>query len=535
MSTVRASSPSQARSFATLFLFSGFNIIAAAGVELVNMRYFGAGPHKDAYDMAYFIPTMLIYLFGLDLWKGLSTALFSRLSVNESEERWRVFSSIVTIMLTVGSALCVACLFLAPWIVAVVAPGYTVVVPPYDAPRAPLCVHLLRLNLPVILLLSLTGFFDSVLVAHHVYGWSSLSQVMLKVAQVLAVLGWARHFGISVLPIGTVIGLSVALVAQTVMLRRHGIRYRPFYCDWKSPKLRVALRQIGPLFLSVVAAQLAGLCVWNVASLGAVGTVACLGYAVRLVGTISQLVVQPLSTSYAPRIARFVELGDSAAARDLTVRSATWLTYCTWTIALLVLLACEPLLKVLQPFTTLTTENVTLLAFFVKVLALVGWCKGTGLLGIYFGLAKGASWRVFLVNFCDAAVLGSTVVVLTLLVGTKVALPTASLAGAAAGGVAGLVWLEKSLGNIAGVLARRVIGWALVILATGLVVGFLDAYVVSMVPGNPPLAHVLAVAVLVPIAVSSVGLACKLPELEVAVARAKGWLRRRTAPPVGAP
>lgn len=528
MCAVQASSPSQARSVATLFFFSGLNIIAAAAVELINMAYFGAGPHKDAYDTAYLIPNMLIYLFGLDLWKGLSTALFSRLSVNESEDRWRVFSSIVTIMLGIGSVLCVACLFLAPWIVAVVAPGY-------DEARMTLCAHLLRLNLPVILLLSLTGFFDSVLVAHHVYGWSSLSQVMLKVAQVLAVLGWARHFGISVLPIGTLIGLSAALVAQTVMLRRNGIRYRPFYCDWKSPKLRLALRQIGPLFLSVVAAQLAVLCVQNVASRGVVGTVACLNYAGRLVSMVSQLVVQPLSTSYAPRIARLVELRDIPAARELTVRSVTWLTYSTWTIALLVLLAAEPFLKVVQPFTTLKDENIALMVFFVKILALVGWFRGMGLLGIFFGLAKAASWRVFLVNFCDAFALGTTVVALTALVGPRVALPTASLIGAAAGGVAGLIWLEGALGNVARVLARRVVSWVLVILASGLIVGLLDAYLVPMVPGYPPLVHVLAVVALVLIAVSSIGLACKLPELGLAVALMRNWLRRRTGRAVQAP
>ncbi len=522
MCAAGSSSPSQARSFVTLFFFSGLNIVAAAGVELANLRYFGAGAQKDAYDTAYLIPMMLIYLFGLDLWKGLSTALFSRLSVNESEERWRVFSSIVTIMLSIGSVLSVACVLLAPWIVSVVAPGYV-----FDT-RAALCTHLLRLNVPVILLLSLTGFFDSVLVAHHIYGWSSLSQVMLKVAQVAAVLGWARHYGISVLPIGTLIGLSIALVAQTVMLRRNGIHYHFFYCDWHSPKLRLALRQVGPLFLCIAVAQLASLCLQNLASRGPVGTWACLMYATRFVGIISQLFVQPLSTSYAPRIARLVELNDVSAARDLTVRSATWLTYCTWTVALVIMLACEPLLLVVQPFTRLTLGDVGLLAFFMRILVLVGWCRGLGLLGIFFGLARAASWRVFLVAFCDAIVLGASVFILNALAGTYVALPTATLLGAAAGGIAGLVWLEGALGGIARVLARRIGAWALVILASGLIVWVVDAQLVSLVPGNPPLVHVLAVATLVLAAVASLGLACRLPELGAAVTRVRGWVHRRT-------
>jgi peptidoglycan biosynthesis protein MviN/MurJ (putative lipid II flippase) len=513
MSAPGASSPSQARSVATLVFFSGLNIIAAAGVELANLKYFGAGWQKDAYDTAYFIPTMLIYLFGLDVWRGLSTALFSRLSVNETEERWGVFSSIVTIMVTIGGALCVACFFLAPWLVSVVAPGYAA------DPRAPLCVQLLRLNLPVILLLSLTGFFDSVLIAHHVYGWSSLSQVMLKVAQVLAVVGWAGSYGIRVLPIGTIIGLSFAMIAQTVMLRRHGIHYRLFYCDWQSPKLRLALRQVGPLFLSIVVAQLAALCVQNLATRGIVGTVACLNYAIRFVGIISQLVVQPLSTSYAPRIARLVELSDHLTARELTVRSVTWLTYCTWTIALVVMLACEPLLLVVLPYTRLTPDNVGLLAFFMRILVLVGWCRGLALHGIYFGLARGASWRVFLVNFCDAVVLGVSVVSLTALAGVYVALPTATLLGAAAGGVAGLSWLEAALGGIVRVVVRRIAGWAAVVLGIGLLVGVLDALVRERFPDSPPSVHALLVVIPVLALVPTVAIWFRMPEVAPAFQR----------------
>ncbi len=524
MCAVEAASPSQARSVLVLFFFSSLNVVAGGTVELVNMAYFGAGPQKDAYDIAYFIPTMLIYLFGLDLWKGLSTALFSRLSVNESEDRWRVFSSIVTILLTAGSLLCVACLFLAPWIVSIVASGF-------DEARATLCVRLLRLNLPVILLLSLTGFLDSVLVAHHVYGWSSLSQVMLKVAQVVAVLGWARYRGIVVLPVGTVIGLSTALVFQVLLLRRKGISYHPLYCDWKSPKLREALRQVGPLFLSVGVAQIASVCVQNVASRGGVGTVACLNYAVRLVGIVSQLVVQPLSTSYAPRIARLVELNDRAGARALTVRSATWMTYSTSTIALLVVLACEPALTILLPISRLSAADLGLIAFFMRILAWVSWCKGMGLLGIYLGLAQAASWRVFLVNFCDAVALGGGVIVLAVLAGPTVALPYASLAGAFAGGVAGVVWLEKALGSIVPVMARRIGTWAAVIVACGLAVGLLDRLAVSRLPGVPPLARAAVIVVLTVAVVPLAGWLCRAPELEAMLLRVRGRVFGQRAAP----
>jgi peptidoglycan biosynthesis protein MviN/MurJ (putative lipid II flippase) len=423
-------------------------------------------------------------------------------------------------MLGVGVPVCVGVAFLAPWIVSVVAPGF-------DDARATLCTHLLRMNLPVILLLSLTGFFDSVLVAHHVYGWSSLSQVMLKVAQVVAVVGWARWYDIIVLPIGTIIGLSAAVVLQVLMLRRKGITYRPFYCDLASPKLREALRQMGPLFLSIGAAQIASLCVQNVASRGAVGTIANLNYAGRVLGALQQLVVQPLGTSYSPRVARLVELRDNLAARVLTVQSATWMTYGTWTIALLVILVCDPLLALATHFTRLTPADVALIAFFMKILALVGWCRGMGLLGIYYGLAKSASWRVFLIGLSDAVALGTAVVVLNAIVGVKVGVPVAMLVGAACGGLAGVVWLERALGQVARVLVRRTAGWALAVLATGLVIGLIDARLVALIPGNPPLVHVLVTVVLAPLLLAVLAKSFHFAELDAAGARVKEVMRRR--------
>ncbi|GEM_PF-4188098 len=524
MCAVEAKSPSQARSFVTLFFFAALNIVAGVGVELANLRYFGASPQKDAYDISYFIPHMLIYLFGLDIWKGLSTALFSRLSVNETEERWRVFSSILTVLLALGSALCVGCLFAAPWIVSVVASGF-------DPGRATLCTFLLRLNVPVILLLSVTGFFDSVLVAHHVYGWSSLSQVMLKASQVIAVVGWAPHYGIAVLPIGTLTGLSLALVFQAILLYRRGLSYHFLYLDWKSPKLREACRQVGPLFLSVAVAQAAAVCLQNVASHGDTGTVACLNYAVRFVAIVTQLVVSPLCTSYAPRIARYVELRDQVGARALTLRSATWMTYATWTIALVIVLACEPLLTMLASFSRLTAADVSLIAFFMRILALVGWCKGIGLLGVYLGLAKAAAWRVFLVNFADAVTLATTVLVLAATVGPKLALPTASLAAAAAGGVAGLVWIQTGQGGFIRIFARRVLGWALLMGAIGLPAGLFDYWLtLTDRAGLPVLRLVISIGwvlVLVPLS----GLLLRMPELPLAFRSIWTWLTRRNARP----
>jgi hypothetical protein len=175
----------------------------------------------------------------------------------------------------------------------------------------------------------------------------------------------------------------------------------------------------------------------------------------------------------------------------------------------------------------LTLVDVGVMVFFMRILVFVGWCRGFGLLGIYFGLARAASWRVFLVNFCDAIVLGAAVIGLTDLAGIHVALPTATLLGAAAGGVAGLVWLERALGGVAPVLARRIAGWALAILATGLFVGTVDMQLISLVRGGSPLVHLLAVGLLTPMLLVFIGRYFHLAEFDTAVARLKDIVRRR--------
>lgn len=509
MSSAKADSPSQARSFLTLMLFSGLNIGSGIGVQIANLYYFGTGPDKDAYDIAFFIPTLLIYLFGLDLWKGISTALFSRLAVNETEEGQKLFSSILTLLITAGTSLSVLTFVLAPWIVPLVAGGF-------DAERTALAVKLLRMMIPVIVLLNLTGFFDSVLIAHHVYGWGSLSLVLLKVAQVTAVIGFASRFGIEVLPIGTVIGLAIALTLQVVMLRRQGLHYDWFYLNLRSPKLREALWQTIPVFLSVVAVQLSMVVVQNVASRGEVGTIAALNYAIRLMAITGQFLITPIATSFAPRIARSVEARDTVSAAALTNRNATWMTYATWTSALLVILAAEPILAFLFQYSgELADKDVVRIAFFMKVIALLSWVRGIALLGIHLSLAQSAAWHVFQINL--AVALGSTITVLLLCVtaGIEVAVPTAYLAGGVCSAVVGVYWLHVAFGNVANVLVGRIAAWAGVTLIGGVAALLVNRLVVVLAPELPDIVYALVRVVVALLVVIPVATILRLPEMDV--------------------
>lgn len=508
MTTQKASSPSQARSFVTLAFFSGLNIVSGIGIQVANLLYFGTGAEKDAFDVAFFIPNLMIYLFGLDLWKGISTALFSRLAVNESEEGAKLFSSILTLLLVAGVVISVGIFVAAPWIVPLVAGGF-------DQERTELAVKLLRMMIPVLVLLNLTGFFDSILIAHHVYGWGSMSMISLKVAQLIAVVGFAPWFGIMVLPVGTVIGLAIAMAFQIYILRRHDMCYHWFYINLRSPKLREALWQAVPMFIGVIAVQLAMVVIQNVASRGEVGTIAALNYAMRLMAITGRTLVTPIYTSYAPRIARLIESREIDAGRQLTLQNLTWITYITWTGAMLVVLAADPVLRFLFQWTSSDHPlDVGRIAAFMQLIALLSWARGVTMLGIYLSLAKSAPGQVLASHIALAFGSAAAVLCLPFISTLDVAVAGAHFAGAVCSACVGVYWLHHSLGAVAKPFIGRLLAWGTLILVASLLavaVGQLTTRVSAQTPVI--IVALVQIAVALP-CVLLLAKFCRLPEID---------------------
>ncbi len=162
--------------------------------DMVVARAFGAGPVTDAFFVAFRIPNLLRRLLAEG---ALSTAIIPVFSAYLAREAapsvvrmLRAVAGASVVTLTAVSALGVLA---APWIVAVMAPGWAA-----DASLSALAVRLTRVMFPYILLVGLGALAAGILNAHHRFLAPALGPAVLNVGMIAAVLiGYVIASGVS--------------------------------------------------------------------------------------------------------------------------------------------------------------------------------------------------------------------------------------------------------------------------------------------------------------------------------------------------
>jgi len=247
--------------------------------DIVIARAFGAGPATDAFFVAFRIPNLLRRLLAEG---ALSTGIVPVFSATLARGGPVAFARMVRavtgaglVVLTVVSALGMA---LAPWIVAVMAPGWRAEPALFD-----LAVMLTRVMFPYLVLVGLGALAMGILNAHHRFFTAALSPAMLNIAMILSVLGLSGRMvpAILSLAVGVLVGGVGQLLVQLPEVRRLGVPLRPAL-DWAHPAVREIGRRLGPTAFSLAAVQVTVVVNTLLASLLPAGTVSYLYYADRV-------------------------------------------------------------------------------------------------------------------------------------------------------------------------------------------------------------------------------------------------------------
>ena len=153
------------------------------------------------------------------------------------------------------------------------------------------------------------------------------------------------RYGIVAAAWGLLLGTLAQFALEWFGLRRHGHRLegrRPTEL-WRDPGLAATVRMSPPLWVSVGAAQGALLLPQALAARGAVGGVAALTYAFRVLDVPAALLILPLTTVVLPRLAGLMARGAVADARGLAKRTGWILAAGLLPCALLLALLARPL------------------------------------------------------------------------------------------------------------------------------------------------------------------------------------------------
>ncbi|HEX9128008.1 MAG TPA: murein biosynthesis integral membrane protein MurJ [Gemmatimonadaceae bacterium] len=227
--TPRATGKAFDRSRGAAFLVgSGILLSRLAGLirQTMMARYLGAGMAADAFNAAFRIPNMLQNLFG----EGVLSASFipeyaGLLGRGDENEATRLAGAVVGMLALVSSIIVALGVFTAPWLVAIIANGFT-------GEKRELTVQLTRILFPGAGLLVFSAWCLGILNSHRRFFMSYTAPVLWNLAMVVTLVFFHKgHTEVQLavyLAYGSVVGsaLQFGIQIPQVMSLARGVRPR---------------------------------------------------------------------------------------------------------------------------------------------------------------------------------------------------------------------------------------------------------------------------------------------------------------------
>ncbi len=308
---------------------------------------FGAGEYMDAFIMAFRIPNLLRDLFAEGALSTAFITVFTKTAAVEGDEAaWALANKVATAAAVIVSLLTILGVVCAPWIVALLAPGF-------DPAKAALTVTLTRIMYPFILLVSLAALVMGMLNAKNVFGIPATASSFFNLGSIIAGvgIGWLidPHFGqraILGLAFGTLIGGAMQLGVQLPSLKRLGYRFRPDF-DWRDRGVKAILRLMGPSVIAASSTQVNVLVNSVFASKLGNGPVTWLQYSFRLMQLPLGIFGVALGTVSLPLLARMAAAGNTVGFRTELARGMRLAFLLTIPASIGLILLAGPIMSVL--------------------------------------------------------------------------------------------------------------------------------------------------------------------------------------------
>ncbi|HIQ02536.1 MAG TPA: murein biosynthesis integral membrane protein MurJ [Anaerolineales bacterium] len=263
---------------------------------IVKSGLFGAGPHVSALDAAIRVP---VTLYDLLVGGMISSALVPVLSdyalSHRRAELWNLLSLLLSAASLIVCGLLLVGELFAPQLVWLMAGGLS-------PPTQVLATELLRLVLPAILFLNLSGILAGALYALKRFTLPAFTAAVFNAAVVVVALLLGRRWSVRSMAAGLVVGAVLQVLLQLPGLRDARLR---FALEFRHP----ALRRIGRLYLPiliglVVDNLLAVVLSYNLASHIGDSSISWMQYAATIIQFPLGLVVTAVSIAILPTLSR---------------------------------------------------------------------------------------------------------------------------------------------------------------------------------------------------------------------------------------
>ncbi|MEW6443434.1 MAG: lipid II flippase MurJ [bacterium] len=226
------------------------SILAVIAIAYLLLRFlivvaiadrFGTGEFADILFVAQLIPVTLFMQNRRALFLSFVPVYMERVVHGDEDDLWRFASQFTNLVLLVTGAFTVLYYVSAPWLMRIVAVGFT-------AAQQEQTVHLTRLFSPVILLFMVYGIEESILYSHKHFTTSNLAGLCVGAGGLLGVVWLTERHGLSGYAYGSLAGyLLQALIPFSLFWKYR--RHFSFSLDLRSPGLVQVYKLLGPIYV----------------------------------------------------------------------------------------------------------------------------------------------------------------------------------------------------------------------------------------------------------------------------------------------
>lgn len=236
--------------FSAALMIGFFSFLSKALGVLRNRIFageFGAGDTMDVYFAAFLIPDFLYNLFIIGILSSVFIPIFAEYLTRNKEEAWRLASIVITLCITGLAVFAAIAAICAPWIVTLIAPGFT---PEKHAQTA----ALMRIMFLSPILLGVSNIIGNILQVHKRFFSFAVAPVMYNIGIILGALFLVGKFGITGLAIGVVFGALLHFLIQLPSIAQLGFSFRPIF-DLRHPGLKKIVWLSLPRAVGIAAQQ----------------------------------------------------------------------------------------------------------------------------------------------------------------------------------------------------------------------------------------------------------------------------------------
>ncbi len=223
---------------AALIAFSvGVSALLGLLRDRLLVSYFDVS-RLDIYFAAFSIPN---FIYGILITGGIVAAflpVFANSLEKDRENGWKLANNTLNVLLLLLAFLCVILFFFAPFIVKIIAPGFS---PDFIEKT----VFLTRIMLLSPILLGVSSLFSGVLQYFDRFLAYSLAPVFYNIGIILGIIFLTPLFGIVGLAYGVILGSFLHLFVQLPVAFSSGFSYKPVF-DLKQKELRRIIYLILP-------------------------------------------------------------------------------------------------------------------------------------------------------------------------------------------------------------------------------------------------------------------------------------------------